>query len=211
MSPPYVPAPLPVINDSLRIAHTMHSADATFVNVYWVRSDAYTDEATIAGDFFDAYDTGGGSSSMRHLQSQDLQLDGAEVTALDGVSPSVFIPRGSTTHGAVTSQASAANSALVITWLTGKRGASRRGRTFLPGIPSASLETGSARWSSALIADAELWVPNFIAALFTGPSIITLLQVSQHAADSPHHDDVIGFRPNQGIGTQRRRTERTKP
>ena len=209
---PYVPAPLPIINDSFRLAHFMHSADASFINVYWLRSDSFTDEATMAADFFDAYDTGGGlGSSMRHLQSQDLQLDGAEVTLLDGVSPSVFVNRGSTTHGAVTTQSSAANAALVITWLTGKRGASRRGRTYLPGIPSASLETGSARWSSALVTDAQSWIPNFIGALFNGPSVLTLLQVSQHAADSPHHDDIIDFRPNQGIGTQRRRTERTKP
>ena len=208
----YVPAPLPVINDAFRLAHMMHSDDATFINTYWLRSDSFTDEATMAADFFDAYDNGTGSnSSMRHLQSEDVTLDGAEVTLLDGVSPTVFVPRGTTTAGAVLSQSSAANASLVITWLTGKRGGARRGRTFLPGIPSASLETGSARWSTALITDATLWVPNFIGGLFNSSSVLTLLQVSQHAADSPHHDDVIDFRANQGIGTQRRRTERTKP
>lgn len=211
MPTPYVPRPLPVIPDAVRLAHLMHSADATFVNVYWLRCDSYSDEATTALDFFDAYDTAGGSSTMRHLQSQDLQLDGADVTALDGVSPTVNVPRPTVVHGAVLSQSVAANASLVLTWETGRRGRDNRGRTFLPGCPSASMETGSARWSTSLITDANSWVANFIGALFTSSSVITPMVVSQHAIAAPHHNDILSFIPRQGIGTQRRRTEREKP
>jgi hypothetical protein len=190
----------------------MHSADATFVNVYWLLAGNPGDPTVMATDFFDSYDTAGGSgSSMRHLQSQDLQLDGADITLLDGVTPTVQVLRASTTHGAVLTQSSSANSSLVLTWETGIRGRSNRGRTFLPGIPSASLETGSARWSSALITDANLWVANFIAALNASTSNLQLLVVSQHAAGGPHHHPVTDFIPRQGVGTQRRRTERAKP
>jgi hypothetical protein len=206
-----MPTPLPVISDGFRVAHVMHSNDATFANVFWFITDGTVNDGDVAAGFMDAYFDISSGPTIASLQSQDLTMDGVEVIALDGISESHFFPYATTKHGLVLSQAAAANACLVLTWLTGVRGRSHRGRTFLPGCPNASLESGSGRWSSALITDAATWIQTWFDNLAGEPGNLLLAQVSQRAVDSPHHAAVTGFIPRQGIGTQRRRTERQKP
>lgn len=189
----------------------MHSNDATFANIFWFLADPAMTEVDVANTFQDEYFDIGSGSTIASLQSQDLTMDRVEVTGLDGISTTFVQPYGTVKHGLVLSQASAANAALVITWSTGIRGRANRGRTYLPGIPSASLESGSGRWNSALITDANAWINNWITNMANAVNPLTLMQVSQRAASSPHHAPVTSFTPRQGIGTQRRRTERQKP
>jgi len=202
---------LPIVTDGYRLAHEYHSADATFVNVFWLLSPDASSEADLANAFFDAWAHVSGSFSMKSLQSSDITYDGATVTKLDGTSPSVFVAYGSTTHGSAGSGMAAAQAALVITWVTGERGRNHRGRSYIAGVPNASLETGSARWSSALIADAVDAVQGFLDGANGGSPSFTPLVVSQHSVHGSSELEITGGIPRQGLGTQRRRTERTHP
>src|SRR5215831_12516697 len=131
--------PLPVITNGWRLAHNYGTADATFTNVYWF----ITGDATVGSSF-----------SMKALHSSNVTFLSCDVTALDGISPTVNVPYSSGVHGGGASPAVAANSALVVTWETGARGRSNRGRSFLAGMPGASLETGGAQWGTAILTDA---------------------------------------------------------
>lgn len=204
--------PLPIIADAARIANLYHSGDATFVNTYWVHSTAGgATAAQFAADFIDAYDNTSSAPTMRSLHSSDITLDGVEVTLLDGVTPTLHFARGAGIHGAGVSPMAAAQASLIITWETGIRGRNNRGRTFLAGVPNASLEAGGARWGTAIIADADLWVTNFMNALLDEPTGLELLVVSQRSETGPSHHPVLTFVSRQGVGTQRRRTERNNP
>lgn len=206
-----MPTPLPIITNGFRLANLYHSADATFVNVFWLVAAGPVDSVSVANDFMETYDDTAAFSSPSTLQSSDITLDAVEVTPLDGTSDTLLQQRDAITHGTGTSPMTAANAALVVTWLTGARGRSNRGRTFFGGIPAASLEAGSARWSTALITDANIAMQNWINALASTDSNLTLQVVSQRAESSPHHRSIFAFTPRRGLGTIRGRTERTKP
>lgn len=203
--------PLPVITNGFRVAHQYHSSDATFVNVFWLLASVSSFAADVGADFIDAYQDAGSSSPIKNLHSSDVTFDQVTVTPLDGVTPSVDVIYPSATHGGGASPPAAANAALVVTWETDQRGRAHRGRSYLGGCPAASLETGGARWGTALITDANLWIPNFLAALEAASNSYTLMVVSQRAAAGPSHRLVGSFVPRQGVGTQRGRTERAKP
>jgi len=203
---------LPLITDAFRLAHLYHSADATFVNVYWLLSPDADTEEDVALAFFDAYQNAGPSSfTLNKMHSEDILFDGAQVTKLDGTSPTVVVPYPSMTQGGTTSTMTSAQACLVITWTTGERGRDRRGRSFLGGIPAASLETGRGRWNSALVTDAEDALIGWFDGLAGGSPSITQLVVSQHGPDPGSFRTCNSGIPRQGIGTQRRRTERNKP
>ena len=200
--------PLPVITNGFRVAHNYKTGDATFTNVYWLLGDSSTDPTTVATTFPDAYSNVGTSFSMLSLHSSDVTFVSTEATALDGVTPSVEVPYPAGVHGGGSSPAAAAQASLVITWESDERGRSNRGRSFLGGCPAGSLETGGARWGTALLTDASDAVSGFFAGLSGIDVGFTLLVVSQHAASGPHHRLVGAGRPRQKLGTQRRRTER---
>jgi len=206
-----VPTPLPVISNGFRIAHRYHSADASFVNVFWVVAAASATTSTIATGFRNAYQNIGSSFAMINLQSSDITYDATDITPLDGVTPTDPIAYPSTTHGSAGAGMAAANAALVITWLTGARGRNNRGRSYIAGIPQAGIETGSGRWSGATIADALDAASGFINGLFIQTPSMDLVVVSQHSVHGPGHRAVTDWTPRAGIGTQRRRTERNKP
>lgn len=203
-----MPIPLPVITNGWRVAHNYKTVDGTFTNVFWMVSADATDDVSVATVFIDAYDTVGTSFKMRSLHSSDVTFVSVVTTALDGSSPSVETLYASGVHGTGTSPASAANSCLVITWESGIRGRANRGRSFLGGIPAASLESGSARWGTGLITDANDAIDGFTNGLGGGDPSLTLLVVSQRAAAGPGHHNVFQGIPRAKIGTQRRRTER---
>lgn len=207
-----MPTPLPVITNGFKLANHYHSDDATFVNTYWCRTADPSDAAQVGADFIVAYDNVSLAPTMRSLHSEDITFDQVEVTPLDGSSPTVSVARSPGVAGLGVSPMAAAQAALIITWETGIRGRNRRGRSFLAGVPNASLESGGARWGTAIIADALDWVQNFINVLAdSSASPITLLVVSQHSVAGPHNQAIFGFIPRTGVGTQRRRTERNNP
>jgi len=200
-----------VISNGWRLAHKYHSADATFVNVFWLLSSAASDEEDLFDCFSAAWSHAGSSFAMINMQSSDIHYDGADITKLDGMSPTVFVPYDSSTSGAAGAGMVAAQAALVITWNTGERGRNNRGRSYIAGLPQAALETGSARWANSTIADAQDAVGGFLTGLTTGSPAAQLLVVSQHSVHGPSHLFVLSGTPRQGLGTQRRRTERTHP
>jgi hypothetical protein len=120
----------------------------------------------------------------------------------------VNVPYSSGVHGGGASPAVAANSALVVTWETGARGRSNRGRSFLAGMPGASLETGGARWGTAILTDAADAIDGFLTALAGTDPGMNLQVVSQHSELGPHHRPVNEGLARQKVGSQRRRTER---
>jgi hypothetical protein len=206
-----VSTPLPVITDGFRLAHEYHSSDATFVNVFWLLAGGSATPADVGAVFIAAYATIGSSFSMKSLHSSDITFDKCVVTPLDGVTPSVEVPYSSGVHGGGVAGAVAANSAFIITWLTGERGRNHRGRSFLGGCPSASLEVGGARWGSSIIADALDAAGGFTSGLLAGTPSLDLLVVSQHSVAGPGHLTVSDWTPRAGVGTQRGRTERAHP
>lgn len=206
-----MPTPLPIITRGYRVANNMQTDDGTCTNVFWLTAGDGENETTVAEAFQRLYFDVSDGPTIASLQSSNIQMINTEVTALDGTTPSVVLPYPALSVGLVVGQSAPINAALVITWTTGKRGIAHRGRTFLPGIPSASLETGSGRWNTALITDAENWIQTWLDNMLGAPEELALMVVSQHAATSPTHDPVTGFTPRQGIGTQRRRTERQRP
>lgn len=147
---------------------------------------------------------------MKSLHSTDITFVSVDVTALDGVSPSVETLYSSGVHGSGGSPMAAANASLVITWVSDERGRSNRGRSYLAGMPNGSLEAGGARWGTALIADAQDAVASFFEGLTSSgvSSNYDLLVVSQHAASGPHHRLVGEGLPRVKVGSQRRRTQR---
>lgn len=203
--------PLPVITRGFRVANNMQTADGTCTNVFWLTAGVGMNENDVALGFQRVYFDVTAGPTIASLQSSNLQMINTEVTALDGTTPTIVVPYPALSVGLVVGQSAPINCALVLTWTTGQRGIAHRGRTFLPGIPSASIETGSGRWNSALIADATTWIQTWLDNMLSAPEELALMVVSQHAATSPTHDPVTGFTPRQGIGTQRRRTERQKP
>lgn len=207
----YVPAPLPVIENGFRIANRYHSGDATFVNVFWVVADGVSTTDAVATAFFAAYDIGPSFAGPMALHSANVTFDDVQVTPLDGESPTDTIPRGSVVQGLAGTPMTAANAALVVTWETGFRGGRNRGRTFFAGMPNGSLETGGGRWSSAFITDANDAVSAWLTSMANGSPGLTNIVVSQHSEIAPGHKEVTSFICRQGVGTQRRRTERNKP
>jgi hypothetical protein len=203
--------PLPIIENGYRVAHNYHSGDATFTNVFWLTADPSATEQDVADTFQLWYFDTSAGPTIASLQSQDLTFDSTEVTKLDGVTPTLVAPYTTVQHGLVLSQMAAANASFIISWETGVRGRSNRGRTFFAGGPSASLETGSARWSSAFLSDMNSWIPTWLSNMAAATFPLFLMVVSQHSELGPHHNPVTGFVARQGIGTQRRRTEREKP
>lgn len=202
--------PLPVIENGFRVAHNYKSADATFTNVYWLLAETPTDPASVAADFIPAYAHVKSSFSMKSLHSTDITFVSVVATALDGVTPSQEVLYSAGVHGSGASPMAAANASLVITWESDERGRSNRGRTYLAGMPNGSLESGGARWGTALIADANDAVASFFEGLTSSGSAASydLLVVSQHAASGPHHRLVGAGLPRVKVGSQRRRTQR---
>lgn len=203
--------PLPVITNGFRLANNYHSNDATFTNVFWVVADGVTTTDDVAQAWFAAYDIGASFAGPLALHSANVTMDNVQVTPLDGVSPTDTIPRATATPGLAGTPMAAANAALVVTWETGFRGIRNRGRSFFAGLPNASLETGAGRWSSALITDANDAFSNFLDNLANGDPSLQLTVVSQRSEFAPSHNAITSFIVRQGVGTQRRRTERNKP
>jgi hypothetical protein len=203
--------PLPVISGGFRLANLYHSNDATFVNTYWLLAGSAIDPNSVATAFMAAYDQGPSFAGPLALHCADVTFDAVEVTPLDGISDTVVVQRESVTAGLATGPMAAANAAFIVTWLTGARGRSNRGRSFLAGCPNASLETGGGRWSSGFIVDANEAIQAFLDNLGNGDPALTLQVVSQHSVEGPHHRDVFEFIARQGVGTIRGRTERNKP
>lgn len=203
--------PLPIITDGFRVTNIYGSDDAQFTNTYWVQSGTTVTPTALGSAFIDAYDNNTGGSTMRALHSSSITLHSVDVTALDGVTPTVNVPRAAGVHGTGVANAAAANAALVITWLTGIRGRAARGRTFLGGLPASSMEDGGGLWSTAILTDALDWVQNFLDAIVGHD--LQLLMVSQRSTETPglHVHPITDFTPRAGVGTQRGRTERNKP
>lgn len=200
--------PLPVITNGFRLAHNYATVDGKFTNVFWLLSADTTDAVSVGTVFIDAYQNVTGSFSMKSLHSSDVTFGSCDVTPLDGSSPTANVPYSAGVHGGGSSPCSAANSCLVITWETGIRGRNHRGRSFLGGIPAASLESGAARWGAGLITDANDAVDGFINGLAGGDPSLQLLVVSQRAESGPSHHIFDSALPRRKVGSQRRRTER---
>lgn len=201
--------PLPIIPGGFRLANNYKTQDAKFTNVFWLIATPGSHAADVADDFQHAYTTGT-SFKMLSLHSVDVTMVNCQVTPLDGASPTEVVPWPSSTDGTGVGVAAAANACFVLTLQTANRGRNKRGRTYLGGCPQASLEAGSARWSPAFIADANIATSDFLIQLSLGSTGADLYVVSQHSAAGPSNSLVTVMRANSYVGSQRRRTERNE-
>jgi len=139
------------------------------------------------------------------VQSGQIHYTNIHLRDLDTVSGAVF-DQPLTQVGGVSGGSLPNQVAMTVTFLTGVAGRSFRGRNFIPALPIA--DTASDRtWSASIIASMTTIYENFDVSLPAVDSSHVVL--SRFSGGAPRltgiATDVIGYRANVGVYTQRRR------
>lgn len=197
---------LPIISGVYRLANNYTCGEGTFTNIWWLDVGASVDPEGLGNDFIDAY-TYSTTPSMKALHSSAVTFVDVVVTPLDGTSSSQTVQYGAGVHGTGTTPPVSAQTAGIITWETGDRGRSNRGRTYLGGLPAGLLDSDGARWSTSFTTDANSWIPTFVDRLLnhssSGSVGLDVVSIKNGTAKP-----IVSWTPRRYTGTIRRRAER---
>lgn len=196
---PFIPAPLGV-----RVAMEFTKDGQTVVNVYHVSctQPLITANLTAIGNAFLAWWV----NELRTVQSSALVLARIVVTDVSQQEgqQAIVVPTVSAA-GAVAGTDAPNNVALVVTHRTAQIGRTRRGRTYLPGVPAASV-AGSTYNTSAVAAILAAY--GALAARLTPTSsflVVASYQFNGQPREAAVLTAVTAFTANDVIDTQRRR------
>jgi len=189
----------------MKVVLSFTSSQAIASNVYHVFDDLPGNAAhqeVVAAVFADWF-----HNHAATVMSNDWAL--AEITVTDASvadgTQTVFVT-GLPDSGARDDRSNAANVAMTITWTTAHIGKSRRGRTYVVGIPEA--DTGVAVFDETERALAEAAYGDLLTAL-VGISD-SLVVASYFTGNAPRTEALLtpitGVRANSRVHTQRRRT-----
>jgi hypothetical protein len=128
--------PLPIITSTYRLAaHWIHPAAGYAVNVFHFRSTGGGDELDLGAAF-----NSNVASGQLDSVAEDAAVDLLEITKLDGFSATVEVS-GTWTGGAA-GDSPIPNAPALVKHVTGLRGPSFRGRTYLPFTSEEASEDG---------------------------------------------------------------------
>jgi hypothetical protein len=195
---------LPVIPNAFLIFQQLvgTNARAQMGTRHCVIAPSSTAPATVAGTFAAAY-----SAHLLYNLCSSISMGDTEVTPLDGVSPVQSFATSSFGHtGGDSGVPLPYNNNITITWRTGTRGRSHRGRTFLPGINPANLSAADGHLLSSsaqgvFAGDAAA----FLSTLATGAPALTLEVLSLKLGATT---TVVSASCNPSLTVQRRRLEK---
>lgn len=193
---------VPALNTAkIEIAYTQQDSNA--VNILWARDETGAPDATrlqtLAETVRDEFMTG----MMNNLSNQ-LDLDYIRCTAWNQPEDEQYTLNVNDT-GSILTGVSPANVALVMSWRTGLTGRSRRGRSYIPGIPEENLsgnQAGSALITAFLV-NAGAYLVGLAAENFT-PVVASFIS-NGVARASALLTPITGVLVNSRVDTQRRR------
>lgn len=197
--------PLPVIAGSSLVVQHLESADElhTMINRFCVHHNAGAPTpGQLADQVAQHY-----AATILSLMGDTISLGVTDVTPLDGTTPTETFATPSV--GAVGSITTGVNlplaTSLVISWRTGTRGRSHRGRSYLPGVTSTHVvDARSRQLTPAIVASITLQARAFISALAADSFSLELQVLSRKLGTATLITDGLG---NPGVCLQRRRYE----
>jgi len=201
---------LPVIDDVFRCAIRQTVSGKNAVNVIHVFAPGSPSSAAVAAAVAKAW---GDDAGPCLLQATGVTLDGVDVTALDGVSPSVSGTFGladnqTGQHSAFTMPA---GDAMCVALKTDTRGRRANGRLFLAGLCSNQMETNQQAWLGATASAAVTAFGVFATVL--DDEITGALHVVATYGENPDTEEtwtpaaypILTYSPSTSVASQRRR------
>lgn len=192
---------LPVIPNVFRCAVRQSVAGQSAVNVFHVVDLTTPTAQEVAEGVAAAW---GATGSICSLQTTAVDLEGVDVTPLDGVTPTVSAGFGGADNDTGTRSAFAmpAGDCLVVSLKSAQRGRSKNGRMYISGCANNMMVTSQQAWSATTISDAATAFGVFFTELDTDP-LSSILCIASYKLEEAF--DVVAASAKAAVASQRRR------